>query len=248
MNSRPGGTTLSSTSSTTRPTSAPVQSWLRPACSSAWKPTAPTSSTSLPAKSTRSGSGLPAKALRWQAGAAHEPSDGCQHPQPAQSANEAGDERVLPKEAEAGENQVPIVVSAFATAGGDQRQQLPAGVGHIGGGVEEVLEEKEGGEGGAGGVALEEEIDAERQRRQQLQQRPAPDTEPVAQPAEEQVPGLVDDEVDVVNQQEAITVGERVQQEQGVEHQPRRQRRSRHRLPVFFQRGQNLRPHVFSQR
>ena len=85
---------------------------------------------------------------------------------------------------------------------------------------------QQGGEGQRRGLAMPEEIDCNQQRDQQLAERPAQDADRVPKPTKKEMAALVDDQVDVVDQQETVSIGGCVQQEQRVEGHPAHQRRA----------------------
>ena len=116
-------------------------------------------------------------------------------------------------------------------AGGDQGQRHGARVGHVGCGVEPVLEGEKQAEDEAGGLALSEEVHGQKKREQPLQQRASPKTKRGAEPTEQVVAALVDDEVGAVDEKKSPVRGESVGEEGDIEDDPGGQRRLRDRLP-----------------
>src|ERR1035437_6286145 len=87
------------------------------------------------------------------------------------------------------------------------------------------------------GLAVKDEIKSQRRRHQQFIQCSSPKAGRGTEPAKQQVPPLVDDQVDVVDDQEARLAGNSVQQKQSVKHQPADECCFRDWLPVFLQRS-----------
>jgi hypothetical protein len=84
-------------------------------------------------------------------------------------------------------------------------------------------------------VAAKDECDRQRRRHEKLKEGSSPNSQSLPQIAEEQVAGLVDEEVGVVDEEEAVVVGESEQEDQGVEDQPADERRAGDFLPGVFQ-------------
>jgi len=104
------------------------------------------------------------------------------------------------EDAEAGEDGVEIVLGEIGIAGGDQGQVHGAGVGHVGGGVEPVLEKEKCAENKTRDLALAEKIYGQKKWDQPLQQRASPEAKRGAEPPKEIVPTFVDDHVSRVDE------------------------------------------------
>ena len=165
----------------------------------------------------------------------NQPRHHSQHPAPSQQPNHGGDPRIVVQDSEAGEDCVEVVLDEIGIACCYQRQDLGACVRHIGRGVEPVLEEEEQAEGETGGLALAEKIDCQQERDEALQQRPSPETKRGTKPSEEIVSALMDDEVGAINEEEFAMRVESVEEKCHIKDQPRRQRRTRERLPRLIE-------------
>ena len=88
------------------------------------------------------------------------------------------------------------------------RQHLGAGIGHVGRGVEPVLEEEELAENEARSLPLREEICGQQKWDQPLQQRASPKTECGSEPGEQIVAAFVDNQVGIVDEKKSA-VGEK---------------------------------------
>ena len=106
-----------------------------------------------------------------------EPSYDSYHPAPAQQADYGRNLGVVVENAQVREDSVEIVLNKFRVAGGDQGQNLRSRVGHVGCGVEPVLEKKEKAENETSGLPLVKEIHCQKKWHQPLQQRASPQTE-----------------------------------------------------------------------
>ena len=162
-----------------------------------------------------------------------EPSHGAEHAEPAEGAHDSADFLVLGEEAPLSEENFPVGV-----AGADQRQGRGARVGHVGADVRKVFEEPEDGKGEARGFALPEETGGAEERHEQFTQGSSEDRDGLAKPAEEEMPALVDDQIDKVGKQESGMIKEGVEKKQRVGAEPRNAGTARNRLPIaelFFE-------------
>lgn len=82
--------------------------------------------------------------------------------------------------------------NVITTTSAYQRQHLRTRVGHVGCGVEPVLEEKEQAEDEPSSLPLGKEVRCQSERHRPLQDRSTPDAECRAKPAEQQVTAFVD--------------------------------------------------------
>ena len=89
------------------------------------------------------------------------------------------------QDAEVGEDAEEIVFHEIGIASRNQWQYLGSGVGHIGRGIEPVLEKEKQAENEARSLALREEIYGQQKWDQPLQQRPSPETQRGSEPAEQ---------------------------------------------------------------
>jgi hypothetical protein len=163
-----------------------------------------------------------------------EPGDGGEHAEPAEGAHEGADFLVLGEEAPLGEENFPVGV-----AGADEGQGCGAGVGHVGADVGEIFEEPEAAKSEGGGFALEEEIEGAQEGHEQFAEGSAENHDGVAEPTEEEMAAFVDDQIDVVEDEEAGAVCEGVEEEEGVETEPGDSGDARDGLPFaeFFFEG-----------
>ena len=92
-----------------------------------------------------------------------------------------------------------IMLDEIGIAGGYQRKNHGARVGHVGCGVEPVFEEEKRAEDESGGLALREEVGGKQERNQPLQQRASPKAESGAKPSEEIVAAFMDDQICAVD-------------------------------------------------
>src|SRR6267142_1426896 len=141
------------------------------------------------------------------ADAVGQPGRGCQHSEPAEGAHDSADFLVLREEAPLGEENFPVGV-----AGANQRQGCGTRIGHVGADVGEVLEEPEAGKSKAGGFPLPEEINGAPERHQQFAEGSAEDHDGVSEPTEKEMPALVDDQIDEIEEQESGVVRKSVEE------------------------------------
>ena len=167
--------------------------------------------------------------------AVKQPGKSAAHAEPAESAHQRGDLRIVIEEAEACEKIIPIVDDVAAIADGEERKLLRASVGHIGGDGEELFEEEKCAERRAGNVAFRSEIDGESKRRKKLQERAARDGNPLAEKAEEQVAAFVNGNEDDVNHKQGAAVAIGLGQKQQIKNQPDSERPARDGLPFFLE-------------
>ncbi len=114
-----------------------------------------------------------------------------------------GDLRVMKHKVPLREEDFPVAV-----ARADEEERAGAGVGHVGGDVQKILEEPECAEGGAGGFATEEKIGRAGERHDEFEKRAAYDHESVTETgfrattenAEERVACFVDGEIGVIEE------------------------------------------------
>ena len=150
----------------------------------------------------------------------YKPSNHCQHSAPAQNPHHRSDLRVVVQHAEAGEDGVEIVLDKIRIARGDQRQFHRARISHVGRGVEPVLKEEKQAEDKARGLALGEKIRGQEKWHQPLQQGASPKAERRAEPSEQVVPALMDDEVGAVDEKKSTVRGESVGEERDIKNEP----------------------------
>src|SRR5678815_1870790 len=143
----------------------------------------------------------------------YQPRHGRDHAAPAQKTYHRRDLRVVWQHAQAGEDGVPVVFDVIGIAGGDERQQHGAGVGHVGGGVQPVFEEEEGAESESGGLSLAEEVCSQEQRHQPLQNGASPESERGTKPAEQKMSAFVDNQICQIDEEKRAMLAERVYQE-----------------------------------
>jgi len=144
-----------------------------------------------------------------------EPGHGGEHAEPAEGAHDSADFLVLGEEAPLAEENFPVGV-----AGADQRQGCGAGVCHVGADIGEIFEEPEAAKSEAGGFALPEEIDGAQEGHEQFTQRSAENHDGIAEPTEEEMPALVDDQIDEIQEEKSGAVGEGVKEEECVKAEP----------------------------
>src|SRR5260370_40756020 len=130
-----------------------------------------------------------------------------------------------------------------AFIGTDERQDGSAGIGHIGADVREILEEPEDGERKTGGFALEEKIDGAEQGDDEFTEGSSEDVDGFAEPTEEEMAPFVDDQINVVEDEEARAADEGVEKEKGVETEPGNSGEAGEGVPgaqIFFREGHEL--------
>ena len=128
-----------------------------------------------------------------------------------------------------------VVFNEIRISGCDQWQLLRAGIGHVGRGVEPIFEEEEQAEREAGDLALTEKGSRKQQRNEPLQQRASPEAKRRAEPSEEVMAALVNDQIGAVDKQKSAMRVERVRHEQDVKNTPGHNCRSGDRLPGFIE-------------
>ncbi len=164
-----------------------------------------------------------------------EPGDRREHAEVPESANDAADFLVLGEETPLGEENGPV-----AFIGADQRQDGGAGVGHVGADVRKIFEEPENAEGETGGFALEEKVGGAEQRDDEFTKGSSEDVDGLAEPTKEEVAAFVDDQIGIVENEKAGTVGEGVEEEKSVETEPSDSREAGDGFPIaefVFEKG-----------
>ncbi len=140
----------------------------------------------------------------------------------------------------------------LGVASRNQWQFHGARIGHVGCGVEPVLEKEKQAEDKAGGLAPREEIDGEKKWDQPLEQRASPKAERGAEPSKQVVAAFVHDEVGHVDEEKSAMRGKGITEERHIEHEPRGQHQARDRLPWlvepkvlsnFIEKGQQVFAH-----
>lgn len=155
------------------------------------------------------------------------------HSTPSQDADDRGDLGVIVENAEIGEDAEEIVLCQIGVAGGDQREQLSAGVGHVFGGVDPVFEKEEQAEDEAGQLAFAEEISCQKKRDKPLQQRPTPQAEGGAEPTEQVMSAFVDHQIGAMNKERCGGFAEGVEEKADIKNEPCGERRPGYGLPRF---------------
>jgi hypothetical protein len=150
----------------------------------------------------------PCSSCRIAAEAVGEPGDGGEHAEVAEDADGGADFLVQGQEAPLGEENFPVGVSRA-----NKGQCGGAGVGHVGTDVGEIFEEPEDAEGETGGFALKEKVGGAEQGDEEFAEGSAEDADGVAEPTEEEVAAFVDDEIDVIEDEEASAAGHGVEKE-----------------------------------
>jgi hypothetical protein len=113
-------------------------------------------------------------------------------------------------------------------------------VGHVRADVGKVFEEPETAKGESGGFPHPEKIKGAEERNEQFSERSAEDHDGVAEPTEEEMAAFVDDQIDVVENEKAGTISERVKKEESVEAEPGDTGAARDRFPfaeLVFEEG-----------
>src|SRR5258708_30098738 len=134
-----------------------------------------------------------------------EPGDRREHAEIAEGAHDCADFLVLGEEPPLGEENGPI---AFVRA--DQRQDGGAGVSHVGTDVGEIFEKPEAAKSEACGFSLEEEVGGAEQRDDEFTKGSSEDVDGFAEPTKEEVAAFVDDQIGIVEKEEARAAGEGV--------------------------------------
>lgn len=142
----------------------------------------------------------------------NEPPHCSEHAQPADAPREMADFLIVIEDAPLGEENGPITF-----VGVDERKRERTGVCHIRANIKEIFEEPENGEGKAVGLAMIEKEGGTKSRDNQFAKSAAEDHKRVTKPAEEGVAGFVNDQVGVIEEEEAGGVAPGVQQEENVE-------------------------------
>lgn len=124
-----------------------------------------------------------------------------------------------------------VVLDEIRVAGRDQRESLRPRIGHVGRGIQPVLEEEKQAEDKTGNLALAEEICREQERHEPLQQRASVESQCWAEPSEEIVAALMHDQIGVVYDEPGAVRVEGVGEKSKVENNPCNQCRPRNWLP-----------------
>jgi hypothetical protein len=155
-----------------------------------------------------------------------QPCDGSDHSEPAQSAHDPTDFLILSKQSPLAEKNFPVML-----AGTNQRQSLGARVRHVGANIGEIFKEPEAAKSGAGGFPLPEEIECAQERNKQFAKRSTENHDGVAEPTEEKMPALVDDQINVIEKEKTAAVEGGVKKEESIEAEPADSRETGDRLP-----------------
>ena len=159
--------------------------------------------------------------------AVSQPGHGGEHSEPAQNTHEPADFLVLVKQAPLSEKNRPVTLLRA-----DERQRRSASVGHVCADVRKVFKEPEAAKSKAGRFPLPEEIDGAKDRNEQLTERAAKNHDGVAEPTEEEMPALVNHQIDVIEDEKSGAVGEGIQKEKYIETKPGNAGAARHRIPL----------------
>ncbi len=116
-------------------------------------------------------------------------------------------------------------------AGTNQRQSLGARVSHVGADIEEIFKEPEAAKSKAGGFAMKEEIGSTKKRHKQFAKRSPENHDGVAEPIEEKMPALVNDQINVIEKEKTAAVEESVKKEERIEAEPADSSETGDRLP-----------------
>src|SRR6266850_2549698 len=118
-----------------------------------------------------------------------------EHAEPAEGAHDSADFLVLGEEAPLREKNRPVT---FLRA--NQGQSRGACVGHVGADVGKVFEKPEDGKGKADGFALPKETGGAQKRHEQFAEGSTKNHDGVAEPTEEEMPALVDHQIDEIEE------------------------------------------------
>src|SRR6266567_6933093 len=155
-----------------------------------------------------------------------QPHDDCNHSKPSQSTRESADFLVLGEEAPLGEKNCPV-----ALFGANERQSGGACIGHVCANVRKVFKELKAAESKAGRFPLPEEINCAEQRHKQFGKRAAENHDGMAEPTEEEVTTLVDDQIDEIQDEKPGAVSEGIEEEKYVKTKPGNPGATRKRFP-----------------
>jgi hypothetical protein len=97
--------------------------------------------------------------------------------------------------------------------------------------IREVFEKPETAKGKSSGFAMKEEIGSTKKRHEQLTQGSAENHDGVAEPTEEKMPALVNDQINVIEKEKTAAVERRIEEEESVEAEPADSRETGDRLP-----------------
>jgi hypothetical protein len=135
-----------------------------------------------------------------------------EHAEPTELTGEVTNLLVVREDAPLREENGPVAFVAI-----DKRKVQGAGIGHVGADVEKIFEEPEEGEDEAVGLAVVKEKSGAEEWNEKFAEGAAEDHYCVAVKAEEGMAGFVDDEVGVVEEEEAGSVTGGVEEEEEIE-------------------------------
>src|SRR5471030_441231 len=115
---------------------------------------------------------------------------------------------------------------------GNQRKLKTKCVNHVSGHAGEAVKKGEGTKDDAGNFRPNSEGDYQQCRHQKLEQRSAPESESLPEPAEQKVSSFMSDQVDVVEKRGLAEMCGQIKQNEAIKDQPRDELRAPDRQPL----------------